>query len=1071
MHREFSPLERLTEPEGHGGIYLLTALVGLLIGLDLWPALAAWLNGTWQLALPVGSESLTLFGRAYRYALLAALLGGARVLYTSLENLWNGKLGADLALGLAVVAAILLGQPLVAAEVVFIGLLGECLEAFTFGRAQRSLRQLVETCPRMCFVLRDGQELKVRVEDVLPGELVKVLPGKRVPVDGVVTDGRTTIDQSTLTGESLPVDKGVGDEVFAGTINQHGALVVQVKRVATQTVMGRVIELTVQAVKEKMSGSRTADVLARYFLPVVLALALGTFLVAWWWFRAADTPWQLAAYPALSVLVVACPCALILATPATLMAVVGRLARTGVILKSGLALERLAAVTCIAFDKTGTLTEGRMQVGSITPLAELSPEEVLRLAATAEQNSEHPLATAVLRAARAKELSLEPLTDFQAQPGAGVIAHTASGLLLVGNVRLLQDQRVALTPQAETALADLDTQGQTALAVVQEGRLLGLLGIWDTIRPEAAAVLQELHSAGIRDCVMLTGDRQAVARSVAERVGLAHVQAELLPGQKADAVARLQAEGHIVAMIGDGINDAPALAKAHVGLALGGVGADIAAEAGDIVLMGDPLRPLPLLFRLSRQAVAIIRQNILIFAFGVNAVGLLLTAWILPFWSDATRQQAPLWAAVYHQIGSVAVLLNAMRLLWFERGSESVTVRRWQRLATWLDTTLERLNLHDASHWVMDRWPRVLGWSAGIFLVLYALSGLVAVPADAIGIVRRCGRPLAEDLPPGLHWRWPWPWEQVTLVEPDRLRQIEVGFRLMPGMETAGASWTWTSPHTTGVQRDAEEALMLTGDGNLLEAQVIVHFTLAHPRRYLWEAVEPNTHLRALAEATVRQVLAERPFFEVLAGERRQFQEAVTRRLREGHADQLRRLGVAVHSVTVQDLHPPPQVVESYYDLTRAQAEKARVVSEARMQAETAISREKVARSRLLSDAQGRYALARAQAEAERDAFLWMSAGQRLTLLEPWLLPLPSPAQPFDLAWRWQRGSLLVSPQQLTQFRLTVEAAEQMLGGRAKVLQDPAVPAPTLVNPDILRLRLPNLGRERPRPPMAEEQP
>jgi Cu+-exporting ATPase len=1081
MHREFSPLERLTQPESHGGLYLFTALVGLLIGLDLWPALAGWLNSTWQWSLPVGADSLFFLGRSFRFALLAALLGGARVLYTSAENLLSGKLGADLALGLAVVAAILIGQPLVAAEVVFIGLLGECLEAFTFGRTQHSLQKLVETCPRMCFVLRDGQEQKVRVEEVQPGELVKVLPGKRVPVDGIVTEGRTTIDQSTLTGERLPVDKGVGDEVFAGTINQQGALVVQVRRVSTQTVMGRVIELTVQAVKEKTSGGRTADLMARYFLPIVLAVALLTFLASWWWLRSDDNALLRAVYPALSVLVVACPCALILATPAALLAAVGRLARTGVILKSGVALERLATVTCFAFDKTGTLTEGRMQVGSLKPLDTVTPEELLQLAATAEQNSEHPLATVILREARAKELALESLTDFQAAPGAGVVAQTATQTLLVGNLRLLREHRVAIPPEAESLLVDLDGQGQTVLLVAAApretetaGKLLGLIGIWDAIRPEAAAVIAELQRSGIRECVMLTGDRQAAARSVAERLGLEQVQAELLPGQKVEWIAQRQADGQQVAMVGDGVNDAPALAKATTGLALGRTGSDIAAEAGDIVLMGDPLKPLPLLLRLSRQTVAIIRQNILIFAFGVNAFGVLLTAWILPFWSDATRQQAPLWAAVYHQIGSLAVLLNAMRLLWFERGQESPTYRQVSRFTEKLEQALERLNLHDASHWVAERWKILSGWAAALLVVAYSLSGLTMVPADAIGIVRRCGRPLPEDLAPGLHWRLPWPWEQVTIIEPQRLRQVEIGFRTVAGSDESGASWAWTSTHTAGMLRDPEEALMLTGDGDMLEAQVIVHYTLANPRRFLWEAAEPEPQLRAMAEAAVRQLLAERPFFEVLAGDRRRFQEVVTQRLQQGGAATLQRLGVAVHSVTVQDLHPPSQppaqaVLEAFYDLTRAQAEKARVISDAQMQAETAISREKVTRARILAEAQGRFSLARAQATAERDVFLWMVQAQRLTLLEPWMFPMPSVLFPCELAWRCQYDHLLASPQALTQFRLTVEAAEQILSNRAKVLQDPTVPAPLLVNPDILRLRLPTLGRERPRPPLGEE--
>src|SRR5262245_24855015 len=608
MHREVSPSERLGHPEAPVSLYLLTALVGALLAVDLWPVLVNWLwpggTGAW---LPTWPREV--FG--YRFALVAAVLGGSRVLYNSLESLFEGRFGADLALALACIAAILIGEPLVAAEVVFIGMVGEVLESLTFQRTQRAIRSLIEITPRRCWLLRDGQEVRFLVSELRPGDHVVVKPGARVPADGVVVDGRSTLDVSALTGESLPVEKGPGDEVLAGSLNQLGALTIEARRVAEQTVVGRVLELTVKALQDKSQVERTADRLARYFLPVVLGVAAVTFLAALLlyagpWARAAEgvrltlgDAARLATYPALSVLVVACPCALILATPAAVLAALGRLAGTGVLIKGGAALERLAEVNVFAFDKTGTLTEGRLELGDVLPLPGVAPDDLLRAAATAEQRSEHVLARLVLAEASARQLAPEPVLEFQAHPGGGVTARTATATFVVGTRRLLEEQGISLPPEAAGLLEQLDASGQTALLVARDGVVLGAVGARDRLRPEAADVLAELRNLGIADIVLLTGDREAAARAMAERLNLSKVYAELLPEQKADLIrclssgeappespppagaftTALSAEAasrqppeasRKVAMVGDGINDAPALARAHVGLAIGG---------------------------------------------------------------------------------------------------------------------------------------------------------------------------------------------------------------------------------------------------------------------------------------------------------------------------------------------------------------------------------------------------------------------------------------------------------------------------------------------------------------------
>ena len=377
MHREISHSDRAFQQESRLSLYLLTALIGLIIAADVWPIVAGWFE-VWGLSLPTWRNEIA----GYRIALIAAVLGGARILYGSLDSLLQGRIGADLAVAIATVAAILVKEPLVAAEIVFIGLLGECLENVTFERAQRAIHHLAELTPHRCWRLRDGQEERILVSELQVGDHIVVKPGAKVPADGVVLSGRSAVDVSALTGESLPLDKGPGDEVLAGSINQVGALTIEAKQIAEHTVIGRVVEMTARALRDKAPLERTADRLARLFLPAVLAIALLTFLAAlglhsWGLVASIHGPRpglaasvRFAAYPALSVLVVACPCALILATPAAVIAALGRLAGTGVLIKGGSALERLATVDSFAFDKTGTLTEGKLELGELVPLGD-----------------------------------------------------------------------------------------------------------------------------------------------------------------------------------------------------------------------------------------------------------------------------------------------------------------------------------------------------------------------------------------------------------------------------------------------------------------------------------------------------------------------------------------------------------------------------------------------------------------------------------------------------------------------------------------------------------------------------
>jgi Cu+-exporting ATPase len=1067
MHREISHADKPFYQEGNAGLYLLTALLGVLIGVDLWPALADWLADK-GLMLPTWPRE---FYNGYRIVLIAAVLGGARVLYTSLEGLLEGRVGADLAIAIACVAAILVRKPLVAAEVVFIGMVGECLESFTFDRTQRAIRHIVQVCPRRCWLLRNGQEVRVLTQEVQVGDRVVVKPGARIPVDGQVVEGRSTVDASALTGESLPVDKGPGDQVLAGTLNQLGALVVAAGRVREDTVVGQVIDLTGQALRDKAPLERTADRLARYFLPVVLGLAAVTFAAAFL-LHMAGGRYSLAdavarsVDPMLAVLVVACPCALLLATPAAIIAALGRLAGTGVLIKGGSALERLAGVNAFAFDKTGTLTEGRLELGDQVPLAASSANELLSIAATAEQRSEHLLGQLLVHEATERGLALEPVAESQAHPGAGVVALTATSTLLVGTRRLAQEQGLAVTPAVIAACERLEAAGQTTLVVARDGVVLGVVGARDRVRPEAAGVLRELRAAGIDAIALLTGDRAAVAGVLAPELAIAEVHAELLPQDKAEFINRWRqptagGQARKVAMVGDGINDALALARADVGLAIGRSGTDVAAEAGDIVLMGDPLRPLPLLVRLSRETVRVIRQNIVIFAFGVNAVGIVLAGWLWPLLAPSAEwyEQAPLAGVVYHQLGSLAVLLNAMRLLWFERRLQAPAWVRAQHTLRRLDTWLERrMDLHAASHWLYDHRRLVMGAMVGLLVAAYAWSGIIQVRSDEVAVVRRFGRALEGYLGPGLYWRWPWPVEQVVRVQPDRIRTVEIGFRSAPGRSTGTGTLAWSSAHEAGFQRNPDETVMITGDGNLLEVRATVRFTIHrdHVHTFLFEVAEPETVVQGAAESVLRETVAGRPFIELLTAGRARLQEDVLARL-EARCRQYGGGGLGIHldGFALHDLHPPQEVVSNYHQVTEAMEVRNRLMNEAKTEILQVPERPtdrlpgkpaaEVRKQQIIHQAE---ADARAQvqtAEADRARFLarhqtrsglslWDEGALWFQALQarPGSSELRSVYQDY-LRRRQERIALRTA---LTDFRLFWDALGQVLAGREKIIVD-----------------------------------
>jgi P-type Cu+ transporter len=1046
MHREINHTDAAFAPANPLPLYLFTGLIGLFLALDLGPLAAGWFG----LAPPWSNTVLGI-----RFAYFAAVLGGARVVYGSLKSLAEGRIGADLALAIACVAALWMVEPLVAAEIVFIGLFGECLEAFTFDRTQRAVRKILEVFPIRCWVLREGQEVRVLTSELKVGDHVVVKPGAKIPVDGVVLAGRSAVDNAPLTGESVPCDKGPGDEVLAGSINQSGALTIEAQKIAERTVAGQVIEMTARALRDKTSVERTADRLARWFLPVVLGLAALTFVVAFAYYGYFRMPrmqtrsaWIASMYPTLAVLVVACPCALILATPAALIAALGRLAGTGIYVKGGSALERLATVTSLALDKTGTLTEGRLEIQAIHPFGDLSADELLRIAASAERSSEHPLAQAVVAAAKTRGLSIEATEHFEALAGIGILATMHGSTILVGSQRLLAERGIAWSDEATSRGDALDAAGQTPIWIARDGRLLGVLGAQDRIRPEAAAVLAEFRALGIAPIVLLTGDRIAAARAVAAETQLVEIHAELLPHQKVAEIERLKSMGP-VAMVGDGINDAPSLARADVGLAVAGI--DIAAEAGDIVLMGDPLRHLPMLFRLSRETLAIIRQNILWFAFGVNIVGIVVTAWLWPIFAPAAwTTQSPIAAVVYHQIGSIAVLLNSMRLLWFERRPDPAWADRRRSADLWLDHAFD---LHEWTHWLFERRRGLVALALLLILAGFAISGVTVVAPDERVVVRRFGRAVAT-VEPGWHLRAPWPIESATHVS-DRVRLLELGFREAPG--NMPGSWTWSSGHRMENRRQ-QESVFITGDNNLLDLQLVVRYRVVDPAAFLFAAADPVEMLRADTEANLRGLIAGRPFHELLTVGRRELQDEILARVRRSSGGS-QGLGIAVEGISLIDLHPPAEVVPAYYGVASAMENRDRQINLAKKSAIEKLKSAEAQARRIVTQAAAARTEKLLDANAETTKFLDLSrarrgvSGTKLDETLDDIEELLRGTAPADLERR--RDERRQQAIALTDFRYFWEVVGKSLEGREIVLVDSDNVRGQrnlfLVNPELLR--------------------
>ncbi|MAE60651.1 MAG: hypothetical protein CMJ49_04745 [Planctomycetaceae bacterium] len=610
--------------EGRASLKILLTLAGGTLLLTAWAAEGIYDN-------PFYPNMLALF---------AALLLGVPLVVQAAKDLYTGHMHMNELAALGVVAAFVIGDYKAAGAVSFFMIISVLIEHRTALGARKSIESLVRITPTRATKVTDDGEVEVDASHLQPGDVVRVRPGDNIPGDGRIRSGQSTVNQANITGESLPVDKAVGDQVFSGTINMTGLLDIEIMQAGQDTTLGRVQQLILDAEQTRTPIMRLIDRYALWYTPTVLMIAF----IVWFFNKQHDDAMQ----RVIAMLVIACPCAIILATPTAMVAALSAAARLGVLVKNVTDLEVARHLSAIVFDKTGTLTTGQLSVTRAQPADGVDPAEMLRLTGSAEQNSRHPVARAVTDVARRARLELSQPTDFEEIPGRGVRATIGGGEVLIGRDSWLAECGVDIG-----ASESADVEGLSLLYVVHNGQLLGWIGLEDRTRPDAAQAMDDLRELGMRQLVMVTGDRWSVARRVASEMHCTDVQAEVLPAEKLQIVDDLKHRGHIVAVIGDGVNDAPALAAGNMSIAMGAAGSDVAIHSASVALMNNNLNRIPFLITLSRKTIGVVTQNL------GFAVVFIVTLLVL----SAMGKINPILAVLFHTIGSIIVVFNSARLV------------------------------------------------------------------------------------------------------------------------------------------------------------------------------------------------------------------------------------------------------------------------------------------------------------------------------------------------------------------------------------------------------------------------
>jgi len=598
--------------------------------------ISALLEFVWTTAVP------------FHFAVIPLVLGGGFVFKSTIQaTIALRKITAGMLVVLALIGTTYMGEFLSGGLVAFMMIFGECLEELTMERTKNAVRELVKLVPATCRKLIDGEYKEVPIKQVRRGDMVQVITGERIPVDGTIMKGHAAINEASITGESMPVDKTIDDTVFVGALNENGVIEIHTDNIGGKTVLGKIIKTVHMAQSNKGQAQKAADVFAKFFLPIILAIS------AFVWIITSDT------MRVMTILVIACPCALVLATPTAVVASVGNAAKRGVLIKGGVAVENCAKITVICFDKTGTVTKGEPSVVDFKAFEGSSKPEVLKASAMAEKNSQHPIGKAIMKFVKEKKTintAALPNADFEMLFGRGVLVKHEGITYEVSNGKALEDV-TENREAAERYLASQEKLGRTTMIVIRNGVALGGIAVADVIREGVASTMHELRKIGIKRIMMLTGDNESTAKAICKEAGITEYKAKLLPNEKLKIIEKLRSEGEKVAMIGDGVNDAPAMALADVGIAMGAAGTDVAIEASSIALMSDNINMLPANFSLCKAANRVIMQNIVLFAILVNVAGIVLSAMGL---------LSPISAAIIHNAASIFVVLNSSRMIGFK---------------------------------------------------------------------------------------------------------------------------------------------------------------------------------------------------------------------------------------------------------------------------------------------------------------------------------------------------------------------------------------------------------------------
>ncbi|KGI83815.1 cadmium transporter [Exiguobacterium mexicanum] len=584
----------------------------------------------------------------------AIVIGGYSLFKVGFQNLIRLDFDMKTLMTVAVIGAAFIGEWAEAAIVVILFAISEALERYSMDRARQSIRSLMDIAPKEALVRRNGQEQLISVDDIVVGDTMIVRPGQKIAMDGTVTNGYSAVNQAAITGESVPVAKTVNDDVFAGTLNEEGLLEVQITKLVEDTTIAKIIHLVEEAQGERAPSQAFVDKFAKYYTPIIMAVAALVAIVPPLLF---DASWETWVYQGLAVLVVGCPCALVISTPISIVSAIGNAAKKGVLIKGGVYLEEMGALKAIAFDKTGTLTKGVPVVTDFEVMnKQVNEKELLSIVTALEYRSQHPLASAIMKKADAENISYSSVLveDFSSITGKGIKGTVEGITYYIGSPTLFTELGAASADKnLEQNVTALQNQGKTAMIIGTEQNILAVIAVADEVRDSSKEVIQKLHDMGIKKTIMLTGDNKATGQAIGREVGVTEIQAELMPEDKLNVIKRLRAEYGKVAMIGDGVNDAPALAASTVGIAMGGAGTDTALETADVALMGDDLSKLPFTVKLSRKSLNIIKANIT-FAIGIKVIALLL---VIPGWLT-------LWIAIMSDMGAtLLVALNSLRLM------------------------------------------------------------------------------------------------------------------------------------------------------------------------------------------------------------------------------------------------------------------------------------------------------------------------------------------------------------------------------------------------------------------------